>query len=1167
MKKHIKNCDLHCKLQKCFRIMKISIFLLFLSINIYASNVSYGQTSSTISVNLHNKTLKEAFAEIENNSEYIFLFNDQQINANKRVSVSMKDATLEKVLASVLEDESLDYKMSGRQIILFSKVKSEEIASKSAGVQQQSQTITGQVFDESGDPLIGVSILEKGTTNGTLTDMDGKFKVLVSSKAVIQISYIGFLSQSVTVSNNLPLKIVLKANPQALDEVIVVGYATVKKENLTGAVDQIGSKVLESRPVMNVAQALQGTMGNLNISSASGGGVGAKQSINIRGYTGFEASGSPLFVIDGVQSTDMDDINPNDIESISVLKDAASSAIYGSSAPYGVIIITTKKGKIGTAPRITYSNSLKFAEPINLPKMVNSLYFVESYNEAYTNAGMTPVIRDETIQRIKDYQAGLITTQTIKRPGVDEWDEFIQGNANYDWFDVHFKGHSFSQQHNIGLSGGSNNSTYYVGMGYNKQDGLYRHAKDSYERYNVRTNLSSEINKWLTFGVRSAFSRGVTNRPNRIYGPDPNDPNKVVDLYMTRLTHKFPNGAMINPDGGYSDYSDITKFRDGGRNKLKEDKMTLTGELVVNPLSGWNITFNYTFDGIYNYDTAHFATVNEKMPSGKEKPIASTIPNSYSVFNQRAENQILNLFTSYEKSIGDHYTKVLVGYTQEARDIRSTTSDTNYLFTDNNPSLNLSYGTNKNGDKMQQLAIRGAFGRLNYGYKEKYLFEFNGRYDGSSKFLKDTRYKFYPGASGAWVASKEDFWKNSILNNAVNTFKLRASYGSLGDHSSIKDWYQFYPSMPSKGPNFTNWIFAGGRDAYLSNPSLINPNLTWVTTTTIDIGVDMVFFDNRLSTTFDWYRRKADDFVGPALALPAILGAPAPQTNNASMETKGFELSVSWRDMIGKDFSYGVKVILSDYQGKILKYPNPTNNLAVWREGQKMGELWGYETYGLFQSQEEIDKAPSQYKLNALPLKPGDVRYVDLDGDGEISYGNNTSDNPGDRKVIGNNTPRYSFGITLNAEYKNFDFSIFMEGIGKRDALMDRGSTLFWGFNGNPWNGTMLTVHTDRWTPENPGGYYPRYYMSSEMNKNTEAQTRYLQNAAYMRIKNMQLGYTIPKAVLSKVNLSNARIFASVENLATFTKFTKVMDPEFATTRGAIYPLQRTWAFGLNVTF
>lgn len=1166
MKKHVKSYDLHCKLQQCFRIMKISIFFLFLCLNICASNSSYGQTSSAISINLRNKTLKEAFTAIENSSEYIFLFNDQQINVDKRVSISMKDASLEQVLASIIGDESLDYKVSGRQITLFSKASS-NVVEQSRSETQQKRLITGKILDENKVPIIGASVLENGTKNGTLTDIDGKFKLNVSPNASLQISYIGFQSQTIAVQEKDVLDLILKEDPKVFDEVVVVGYATVKKENLTGAVDQIGSKVLESRPVMNVAQALQGAMGNLNISSAGGGGVGSKQSINIRGYTGFESSGSPLIVIDGIQSSNMDDINPNDIENISILKDAASSAIYGSSAPYGVIIITTKKGKVGTAPRITYSNSLKFAQPINLPKMVNSLYFVESYNESYTNAGMAPVIREETIQRIKDYQAGLITTQTIKRPGVDEWDEFIQGNANYDWFDVHFKGHSFSQQHNIGLSGGSSNSTYYVGLGYNKQDGLYRYAKDSYERYNVRTNLSSEINKWITFGVRSAFSRGVTDRPNRVYGPDPNDPNKVVDLYMTRLTHKFPNGAMINPDGGYSDYSDITKFRDGGRNKLKEDKLTLTGEVVVKPLTGWDITFNYTFDGIYNYDTAHFATVNEIMPSGKEKPISSTIPNSYSIFNRRTENQVLNAFTSYEKTLGDHYAKVLVGYTQEVRDIRSSTSEANYLFSDNRPSLSLSYGTNKNSDITDQLAIRGGFGRFNYGYKEKYLFEFNGRYDGTSRFLDDVRYKFYPGASGAWVASKEEFWKNSVLSKAINTFKLRASYGSLGDQSFLKDFYPFYPGMPSKGPNFTNWIYAGGRDAYLTNPDIINAQLTWVTTTTIDFGVDMVFLDNRLSTSFDWYRRKADDFVGPAQALPAILGAPAPKTNNASMETRGFELSVAWRDMIGSDFSYGVKAILSDYQGKILKYPNPTNDLGVWREGQKMGELWGYKTYGLFQSQEEIDNAPSQYKLNALPLKPGDVRYVDLDGDGEISYGNNTSDNPGDRKVIGNNTPRYSFGVTLDAEYKGFDFSLFIEGVAKRDALMDRGSTLFWGFNGNPWNGTMLTVHQDRWTPETPDGYYPRYYMSGEMDKNTEAQTRYLQNAAYMRIKNMQLGYTIPKMILSRVSLSNARVFASVENLATFTKFTKVMDPEFATTRGAIYPLQRTWAFGVNVTF
>ena len=504
----------------------------------------------------------------------------------------------------------------------------------------------------------------------------------------------------------------------------------------------------------------------------------------------------------------------------------------------------------------------------------------------------------------------------------------------------------------------------------------------------------------------------------------------------------------------------------------------------------------------------------------------------------------------------------MVGYTQELYDNLEQYSGNSYLYSDDIPSLSLTYGTSPSiSDKASQLAIRGGFGRINYNYKEKYLLELNGRYDGTSRFLKDVRYKFYPGVSAAWVLSKENFW--IPIETYVNTFKFRVSYGSLGDQGFTDSYYPFYPSMSTTAPTKSNWLFSDGRHAYVSYPGLINPNLTWVTTTTIDFGVDMTFLDHRLNFTFDWYKRSAKAFVGPAEVLPSIIGANSPQTNNSSMETKGFDLSLGWKDRVG-EFNYGVNFVLSDYMSKITEYPNPTGLNTTWYEGRKVGDIWGYETVGFFQSEEEIKSAPSQEKIHAT-WTPGDIRYKDLNGDNKIDWGDNTLENPGDKKVIGNTTPRFSYGITLSGDYKGFDFSIFMQGVAKRDAWFN--SNIFWGIVGDQWQSSVLSTHTDRWSEDNPGGYFPKYYLSSQNNKNTQTQTGYLQNAAYMRIKNLQLGYSFPKSLISKINFERLRVYASVDNLATFTSLIDNIDPEFSATDGKLYPLQRTWSLGMNITF
>ena len=594
-------------------------------------------------------------------------------------------------------------------------------------------TVSGTVTDATNEPLFGVSVLVKGTTNGVLTDISGKYTIQqVSSNAVLVFSYMGYITQETAVGNRSTIDVTISEDTKLLEEVVVVGYGSVKRVNLTGAVEQISGERLENRSVPSITQALQGTIANLNIST-SNGVPGTAQSINIRGYTGINSDrnavmGSPLVIIDGVQGGNISSINMTDVESISVLKDAASAAIYGSSAPYGVIIVTTKKGHSGK-PTITYSNNFGFSSAINLPNYVNSLEFAEAFNEVAKNSNMGAIFNDDVIQRIKDYQAGKIKDETIKNPSMDGWLDWESSHANNDWFKIFFKDYAFSQQHNAGISGGSDRSNYYVGLGYTQQSGLYNWAKDKFDRYNIRANVSSDLTKWLKFNIRSAFSRSQTDYPT-VYGWSGG--SSFSRDYFHQLGRTWPTVPVKNPDGYYSEGSNILGFTEGGRNKSTTDRLTLTGEFVISPLKGWDITANYTYNGTYNESSNHRKTFYVVLPSGNLEPRGATTPNYFSRSMYKNQHFAINAFTSYELDLGDHYFKVLAGFTQELYDNLSLSGSNDYLYSDEVPMLSMTYGTNRSAsDAASKLAIRGGFGRINYSYKDKYLLELNGRYDGS----------------------------------------------------------------------------------------------------------------------------------------------------------------------------------------------------------------------------------------------------------------------------------------------------------------------------------------------------------------------------------------------------------------------------------------------------
>lgn len=1147
---------------KIIMVMKMTTALLLIGL----LHVSGKAMPQAITLSLKKAPLKKVFKEIRKQSGLLFLYDEALLLNTKNVDIQVQGAPLKDALEISLKDSGLEFEIVERNIVLRKKTffKPLNFIADTTIVPQ----VTGKVLDEKGEPLIGATVMIKDTKLGTVADASGVFQLKkVPKDAVLQVRFTGYLSQDVSLAGRDALQIQMKIDDSKLDEVIVVGYGTQKKVNQTGAIAQVDGKELENRPITRVSQALQGMVGNLNITTtAAGGAPNATQAINIRGYTGFNNPSGPLIVIDGVQGGDINTLNPDDIENISVIKDAASAAIYGSSAPFGVILITTKQGSKGKKPAITYKNNLQWATPVNLPKMMNSLDFANIYNEAAINGGRGALISDETIQRIKDYQSGKLKDETIQNKDgagnpIDSWQEWGGANANNDWFKIYFKDVAFSQQHNLGISGGSNNSNYYVGLGYNDRKGMYNFGNDAYKRYNIRANLNTDISSWLSFGLRSTVSRELWNTPNTYS-------SNTGGNYLHLIARKWPTLQLKNPDGNYSDGSQVLLHLLGGRNKQVTDNAIITGEFNFKLAKGWTATANYTFNGTFWKQDFHTKTVYATRPSGTQYPMGGTTPNGYYRGSDRTQYQVVNAYTKYEKQLGDHYFSVLGGYTRELREYETYFASNNQLYSDDIPSLNTSFGpTPSVGDGIRRLAVEGYFGRINYNFQNKYLLELNGRYDATSRFLKDYRWKFYPGISAGWNLDKEAFFEP--LRKAVNALKLRGSYGSQGDQSfldaSAPNWYPFYPSLGTTRPTSTGWLFGGAQQAAVTPPGLVNPLLTWVTTTQLNIGADAAFLDNRLKASFDWYIRKADDYAYTGTALPAVLGTGVPIENNAGVETRGFEVMLSWSDKIG-EVNYNLRGVLSDYRGKVTAFANnPQGDNGNFYVGRSLGEIWGYQTVGLFQSTEEVSKSPSQSKLNGKTWTPGDVRYADLDGNGTIDWGNNTLSNPGDRRVIGNNTPRYAFSFTGDASWNNFDIYIFLQGIAKRDAWV--GSNYFWGVNGDEWQSSLFTEHYDRWTPTNPNGYFPKYYLTSEMGKNMNTQTKYLQNAAYLRIKNVQLGYSLPKSLLDPIKFNKVRFYVSVENLATFTNLIKTMDPELSIGDAKIYPLQRTYSAGVNVSF
>ena len=1033
---------------------------------------------------------------------------------------------------------------------------------------QQEGTCTGVVVDATGMTVIGASVRVKGTQNGAITDLDGKFSLKnVAKGAIIEITYIGYQPVEVEWTGQ-PLNITLKEDSELLDEVVVVGYGTQKKVNVTGAVSMVDSEVFESRPVQNVTQALQGQIPGLTMATPNTGGeLGGEMSISIRGAgtVGAGSSAQPLVLIDGMEG-DMNALNPNDIESVSVLKDASASSIYGARGAFGVILITTKSGQAGKT-RVNYTGNVRFSSPTRLPEMANSIEWANYFNKAL---GWN-MFSQETIDKMHQWQAGEFTDPTTPEyygtvVGTDgRYQAYGSAYANTDWFKEMFRSNVPSQEHNISISGGTEKLTYLISGNFLGQNGLLRHGKDKYNRYTLNSKISAKPTDWLSINYTNRWSREDNSAPTYIKQSGGN--------FYHNIARRWPSNPARTPHG-WMPGMEIIELEDGGTQRSQQNTVSNQLQLIFEPIKDLHITLDgnmrrytesqhYDILPIYAYDS-------NGDPYGVSWNGRSIGESYVREFRRTEDYYSTNFLVDYSKTINDHYFKIMGGFNSELYrrdDLYGSGYD---LITGSVPELNLSQDNQNAWNSKSERAVAGFFGRINYNWKERYMLEANLRYDGSSRFVGDKRWGLFPSFSAGWNIAREEFFEP--LTQYIGTLKLRGSWGQLGNNNT-DNWYPFYQTL-STGVVSSKWVINGAQQNTASLPAIVSDVLTWETIESWDIGLDFGFLNNRLTGSIEYYNRYTYDMVGPAPTLPAILGADAPRVNNADMKSYGWELDISWRDHI-RDFNYGIRFNLSDNQDKILEYPNESGSLSssTYRAGQKLGEIWGYTTVGIAQTQEEMD----QHLANARPnfgssWGAGDIMYADLNGDGEVTNGSNTIYDHGDLTIIGNSTPRYNFGLTLDGEWHGIDFSIFMQGVMKRDYWADQA--YFWGAYGDEWQSTCFVEHLDYWSADNPGAYYPRPIMTSDgtlAQQNHQVQTRYLQSAAYMRLKNVQVGYTFPQKWVNKAGIESLRVYVSADNLATFTGLSKIFDPEALSSvnggSGKTYPLQRTISIGVNLNF
>lgn len=1046
----------------------------------------------------------------------------------------------------------------------------------------QTISASGTVLDVNGEPMIGVSILEKSTSNGTISDINGKFTLQAKSGSKLVFNYIGYVQKELAATTNM--HVTLSEDSKTLDEVVVVGYGSQKRANLSGAVSTVDvAKTLEARPITDIGRGLQGAVPGLMITSATGD-IGQNPVIRLRGAQGsLNATDgtTPLILLDNVEIKSLQMVNPDDVESISVLKDAASASIYGSRAAWGVILITSKSGKKSGKVSVSYNNNFSWRTPTTQLKLAGApegadlaMQMVKRTNPATSVFGAVGYSIDQiAIDKMYEWRE--------KYGGLNLGNEMVEGRdfewrggklyfyREWDAVDLYTKKWSPQQNHNLSFSGGSEKLNFNLGLGLLSQRGALKVNEDRFDRYSVNLGVNSKVNRNVDIRGRVMLTLSDTETPFS-YGGATYDPL----YYLTRWPSFYPYGTLEGKP-----------FRNAVT-EVEQATMNTTGSLMaraalgatIKLVKGLVLTADYTFAATNSHtrNVGGYAEGWDFWAGAGYFNYGNYTSPSYDYVSYASAWNAQNTFKSYltyDLNLNKHSIKAMAGTDVELYQNWGNTSKRMGLIAPNKGELPLATGDQYATGYRGHWATLGFFARINYSYKDRYLLELNGRYDGSSRFPTTQQWGFFPSGSAAWRISEEAFMEGtkSVLSN----LKLRSSYGVIGNDNVGAN--AFVSVMESEN---SNWLQNGIQTPTFKTPTNVSPILTWESIATLDVGLDVGLFDNRLNLAFDWFQRKTNDMLSPGETMPSSLGVAASKQNFGQITATGWEVQVDYTHQFSNGLSLNGMFTVSDAIEKITKYKNDTKLISSNYEGKILGEVWGYQTdryftqddflyYGTDMQQLKPGIASQErYEASWFNYGEGDIKYVDRNGDGVISPGENTVDNPGDQFRIGNTNRRYLYGFRLGAAWHGVDFDIFFQGVGKHGQWA-QGPAVIQGWRSAEGQFEHML---DYWTPENPEAFYPRPSQTGEgSTKNFLPQTKYLLDRSYLRCKSIALGYSIPKPLLRKVNVSSLRVFMNVENAFEFSNMNIPVDPETSyrvsenSTYGRSYPFMRTLSFGIQL--
>lgn len=1090
----------------------------------------YAQDKRNITISFTDKPLSEAIARIEKVSNYTFFYDASKIDLGQRVNLKAKNISISQAVTLMLSTSNVRFEIFNLQIVLYQK-------NPINTVIQACHKITGVVVDEGGQPIVGAIIKLEETNKVTNTDLDGKFSMNAPEEGKLKVSYVGYSSKVVLISRKTTVKIILSEEERLLDEIVVVGYGTQKKINLTGSIASVNSEVLATRPIANVSTGLQGTLPGVTIRNSTSRPGDNTVSIRIRGI-GTLNNSDPLILIDGIEGN-IGTLNPDDIESASVLKDAASSAIYGSRAANGVILITTKRAIREIKPTLNYTGYYALQEPTRKPQMLDAVDYLNLLKEA-----------TENVNKSWGYT-------------TDDINEIINGTnpnyrANTNWVDGLYKESAPQRGHNLSLYGGSKTMGYYMSYGNLSTDGLL--IGDGYHatRNNIRLKINTEI--WDRLTVDGNI--GYTDVDN--WTPTDNDSEDGGVFYTALRCSPLVPVHFDDGQWGYggSSANPVAIACDGGFNEYKSKETTLNVSGSLNIINGLTAKVQYGTQ-IYNVLSKHQTNIIEHFYPDTEVHLAySSNTSSLSQSSILQSYQNLSTQIDYDKKIDKHAFHILGGFSQEWQIYERMYARREGLISNDLHVLDAGTEMQTNTGYADHWAIRSGFGRATYNFDERYLFETNIRYDLSSRFYKNNRGGYFPSASFAWRLSKESFMEKA--QSWLNNFKIRASYGTLGNQNTSS----LYPYLSTIGASASSMPIGTNYTSSMQQSVASNKKISWETIQMSNIGFDFSVLNNRLTFSGDYYLKNTNGIL-LKVNLPDVLGVSEPYQNAGKVQNKGWETDLSWRDKIGKDFNYGVRFNLSDVINKVISVGNTADDFSsdqIRAVGYPIDAFWGFVSDGLSTVDDfDYDSGTNVYtpkKTFAImdeyrtKIQPGDIKYKDLNKDGKIT----TAD---DRTYIGNSIPRLAFSLAGNVEWKNIDFQFYFQGIGKCDGyIKGLGRHAFTHLANYP-----QTAHLDRWTwgNQNANAAYPRLTYEEDYNQKYIS-TFWIENASYLRLKNIQIGYTIPKEIAQRIKIEKCRIYFSGENLLTFSDFYYAYDPEVPVSSGGYYPVTKTLSLGLNVT-